>query len=320
MNQLAQRAVLMRFSAGLPGQHRKDKKTTAEVKDSKGLGNNSGSWITDLWPEGAMDGIKKKQGEARRYHDSVTFPFGCRNDDDESTPAIGGMGLLPAVLLPEYGAKVRQFRGEMEKLVADFLQDPGQWVDWARKEHNGTFNPANYPGCDTDGNGGVTFDDAKFRAVMGKKFYLRTEPLPVPDKEQFTDTVSQLLGSDADSVDLRIRDASAEASRELMRRMTQPVMHMAHRLSGSPCPCRECKGEKSKSGAFKDTLVTNIGDIVKLGPSMNIMGDPEIDTFLADMEKLTKYVPETLRKDDSVRSQAAAAAMATLERLSGYKL
>lgn len=315
MNQLQDRAVLMRFSAGLSGQHRKDKKTTAEVKSSKGLGNDAGKWITDLYPKGALDAVKSKQGEARSYHDKVTFPFGCRGDDngDESTPAIAGIGILPAALILEYGEKMRQFRGESEKLIAEFLEKGQQWVDWAVAEHNGTFEPKNYPGCTKDEWGVVSFDPAEFKAKMGKRFYLRSEPLPVPNAEQFSANVQALLGSDTQSVDLRVRDAGLEAQRELMRRLIAPVKAMAEKLS-----------EASKAGkddiVFRDTLIGNIKEIAELAPKLNIYGDAAIDTFCSEVGALADFSPADLRDDKGLRSQAVTQAEATLKRLEGYKL
>ncbi len=49
MNKLAERAVLMRFSAGFPGKHRGDKKTTAEVKAEKNLLHRGGVKADVVW-------------------------------------------------------------------------------------------------------------------------------------------------------------------------------------------------------------------------------------------------------------------------------
>lgn len=306
---LAERAVLMRFSAGLPGKSRKDPRTTQEVKSDKGLGENAGRWIADLYPDDALDAIKSKQGEARAYHNRVTFPFGSSGEDEsEGPPAIKGIGILPAVLIKEYADTMRQFNGEQEKLIEDtFLADPQRWINWARSQHNGTFNPKNYPGCTESG-----FDADEFRKVMRKKFYLRSEPLPVPDAEQFTASVSALLGSDLESVNLRVADATREAQRELMRRLIAPVKHMADTLAKE-----SVNGKKPR---FNETLIGNISEIVSLGPKLNMSGDPQIDGFIKDMEKLTRYSPVVLRQDEMTRADAANSAAEMFQRLSGYKL
>jgi hypothetical protein len=320
MSSLQDRAVLMRFSAGLPGQSRKDKGVTDEVTASKGLGANSGKWIKELFEDGVLDPIKKKKNEARAYHNKVTFPFGGGGDDEESADAIAGISILPAALIMEYSESMRRFAGEMEKLVGDFLATPERHIEWAQKAHNGTFEPKNYPGCSRDASGTVTFDERVFCEKMAKKFYLRSEPLPVPNKEQFSAAVSGLLGTDADSVTDRVKDATVEAQKELLRRMADPVVHMAHKLAGQTCPCRSCKGKPSKTANFKDTLVSNVAEIAALVPKLNLGGDPELDRFASEMEALTRYSPDTLRDDEATRKEAADKARAMMDKLKGYKL
>lgn len=312
---LGDRAVLMRLSAALPGQNRKDPRTTAEVQTEKHLGNQSGNWVQRLYPEGALDAIKKKLGEARTYHLKVTFPFGGSPEEEEGgTDPIRGIGILPAGMITEYSETMKQMAGELAALTENtFLADPAQWINWARQQHNGTFNPKNYPGCSLDGNGEVVFDTETFKAAMRKRIYLRAEPLPVPDAEQFSTAVSALLGTDIESVNMRVRDAGVEAQRELMRRLIEPVQAMATKLAEQP------KGE-AKDIRFKDTLVENIAEIVELAPKLNLGGDPQIDIFAKEMAKLIQVSPETLRKDKDIRKSVQADAAAMLEKLSGYKL
>jgi hypothetical protein len=320
MSTLSERAVLMKLSMGLPGQHRKDKRTTAEVKVDKGLGEQSGKWIKELWPEHALEAIKQAQTKIRTYHDRVTLPFGAKKDDsnggseqsDKKGKAIAGIGILPAALIMEYRDTMQQLVGEHDKLVQDFLADPQQWVDWAKCQHNGTFEADNYPGCQLDALGNPVLDETEFCSAMLKKFYVTTEPLPVPATAQFTETILSLLGVDADSVDKRVKDAHTEGQRELMKRMMEPVKAMAEKLVESP-----------KAGradiVFRDTLVDNITAICALGPKLNLTGDTTIDGFLKEMEGLTRYPPEVLRDDKKTRDEAAKAAKAMMDKLSGYK-
>lgn len=320
----------MKFSGGLPGQSRKDKSVTDRVKAAEHLGQDSGKWIKDLWKKDAMKDIKTKLNEARDYHNTVTLPFGVKGDDDgddTAAPPIAGIGILPAAMIKEYTDKMRDFGSQLTVLVDQFLANPQEHIDWAVKEHNGTFDPSNYPGCKENEpmiaamNGQKYLLDAdKFRSVMRKKFYIRTEPLPVPNSSQFCEAVSALLGNDAESVNIRVRDASQEAQRELLRRMMDPVMHMAAKLGNQVCHCRNCNGKASKTANFKDTLVNNVKEIAGLVPKMNLGGDPELDKFAVEMEALTRYSPDKLRDDDATRTEAAQKAAEMVKRLSGYKL
>src|SRR5580704_19381802 len=125
---LAERAVLMRMSAGLPGKNRTDKGLSASVKSEHGLGQKSGRWIKTKYPEWALQPLEKLVTEARAYHAAVTLPFDS------------GIGILPAALIKEYGDKMRQFRGQFDNLVqSHFVPKYPEMVEWAKQEHNGTF-------------------------------------------------------------------------------------------------------------------------------------------------------------------------------------
>jgi hypothetical protein len=321
---LSEKAVLMRFSAGMVGKHRKDKKVTSEVKSEKNIG--AGNWVKDLWPDGALDAIQAKQSEARGYHDEVTFPFGVKADADDSgdgekskkAPSIAG--ILPAAMIQEYGDTMRMFKGQMDKLVDDFIVKGDEWIAWAVSEHNGSFDPKNYPGCWKDCTGSVILDKSVWSVKMRKAFYMTAQPLPVPDSEQFSASVSSLLGVDAQSVDLQVADAALEAQRELLKRMIEPVQHMASKLAGQTCYCRSCKGKPSLTANFKDSLIDNIVEIAALVPKLNLSGDPAIDAFGQAMKALTRYTPDALRDSDVTRKEAAEKAGDVLKRLSGYSL
>lgn len=304
---LAERAVLMRLSIGCPGEQRQDPGLTGEVKAEHKLGAQSGRWVKSLYPPEALKGIKKLDNEARAYHAAVTLPFDA------------GIGILPAALIVEYGDRIRQFQGMRANLVEnEFLKDPDKWIDWAVINHNGTFDPDQYPGCtrrvsNTPGDKVYDFDPDEFRSVMREKFSFRCEPLPVPDAAHFEGTLSSLLGVDAEGVNVRVADAMQEGMRELMRRLIEPVKAMAAKLSEAP------KGGK-EDVIFRDSLIGNVKEIAELAPKLNISGDPQVDAFAKEMAGLANYAPDTLRKDKATRAEAAKAASAMLDRLAGYKL
>lgn len=312
---LKDNAVLMRLSLGLPGKSKKDKKTTAEVRAEKTM--TQGRWINDLYPEGALDGVSKLQGEAGAYHRKVTFPFGGSGEDD-GPDAIRGVGVLPGKLIIEYQKMMAEFREKMEVQVERFLDRGQEYVTWAAVNQNGAFDARNYPGSSMSASGEVTLDMGAWRSAMRKRFYLRHEPLPVPDKEHFSESMSELLGVDADSVTERVRDVGVEMQRELLRRMSQPVVHMAHKLAGQTCPCAACKGRPSKTNSFHDSLVGNVQEIVELIPAMNLGGDPQIAEFGRLMAGLTVVGPATLKGDAAERERVAKAAADIAAKMAAY--
>ncbi len=148
---------------------------------------------------------------------------------------------------------------------------------------------------------------------MRKKVYLRTEPLPVPDAEHFSARVGELLGTDVESVNLRVRDSSIEAARELMRRLIKPVKAMVEKLNEPVQDGKDCP-------TFRDTLVGNIQDIVNLAPKLNLTGDVQIDVFTKEIAGLLAYGPGLLRESESVRRTVALQAEEIAKRMASYKL
>lgn len=316
---LGDRAVLMRLSMGLPGENRQDPGLTGAVKSEHGLGSQAGKWVKQLYPAQALAGIKKLDNEARAFHNAVTLPFDT------------GIGILPSALIMEYGDRMREFRGRREVLRDEFLNNPEEWIAWAIKEHNGTFDPDLYPGCSkVDGSAtpqnveavllGNDFyvDKEVWKREMGSKFEFGAVPLPVPDGGHFADTVASLLGTDVQAVDQRVRDAALEAERELLRRMLEPVVSIAQKLAEMP---KSGKDGKTKADIiFRDSLVENLREIADLGPKLNISGDPEIDKFCAEIKALASVKPDTLRADKAVRADIQKKADDLAERLAGYNL
>ncbi len=283
---LAERAVLMRMSAGMPGKNRKDRKLSESVKSEHGLGQKSGAWVKTRFPDWALECIEKVVTKAREYHAAVTLPFDS------------GIGILPAPLIMEYGDRMRQFAGEFWNLAAShFRAKYPEMVEWAKTAHNGTFDASDYPDIEE---------------VM-QCFYFKTEPLPVPDAAHFEGTVKSLLGVDTEGVTMRVADAMQEAQRELMRRLIEPVKAMAVKLSEAPKEGKECP-------TFRDTLVGNLKAIAELAPKLNIAGDPVIDSFVKEIAKIAIIHPDNLRKSATARQAVATDAAVILKKLEGYRI
>jgi hypothetical protein len=154
-----------------------------------------------------------------------------------------------------------------------------------------------------------------FEKAMSKKFYLRSEPLPVPDSEHFTQAVMELLGVDAESVSVRVRDAGVEAQRELLRRMIEPVRAMAEKLAEAP-------KEGHDVPIFRDTLVENVRAIAELAPKLNLGGDTQLDAFALEIRhKLAGAVttPAQLRSDAELRAIVAKEAGDMAAKMAAYR-
>lgn len=308
---LQDRAVLMRLSLGLPGESGQDGELTAEVQNEHSLGSEAGTWLAKLYPKSALAKIKSNRTAAKDYHDSVTMPWDR------------GVGILPTAFVAEYGEKMREFVERDKALIEEFLADPWKWIRWAIEQHNGTFDPSRYPGCKENEpmvyaatGEKYALDVDVFRKRVRQQFRFRTTPMPVPLSEHFTATVSSLLGTDTASVDARVNEAIQESKRILVRRLIGPVRKMAEKLAEEPKQLSN--GKMASDIRFKDTLVGNLKEIAELAPELNLDDDPAVKDFIEDVDKLTRYAPQTLRDDKFTREEAQKKADALAKKMAAY--
>ena len=118
---------------------------------------------------------------------------------------------------------------------------------------------------------------------------------PAPTGEDFrVDLADEDLAEIRQQIDL-------DSRANLLRPLLDPVRRMVERLSES-------------DAVFRDTLVTNITDILKLTPD----GDPAIDAVIARVKDLVRHDPEVLRQSPSVRQATAQKANEILATMTGY--
>jgi hypothetical protein len=277
---IANRALLVNLSISLPGNSRKDKKLTGEVLAERNMGNSAGKWLKQIYPDEALEPLMKLQGAARVYSYSKTLPW-----KDE------GWRILPTTITFEYMKGIREFRAQFEQSTRDFIRRYDEWIQWGQNNHNGNFNPADYPGAH----------------VIQQKFGFRIQTQPIPSSGHFLfEAADEELKQAQSELDDRVNDAVKEAQKDLFRRLQEPIAHMAEKL-------------KVEGATFHGSLVGNIQKIVDIIPALNITGDKEIERFRIEIEKtLAKESPDILRTNKLHRADIAKQAQEMAEKLAGY--
>lgn len=280
--QINDKAILVKLSISMPGNTRKDKKMTGEVIAQHSMGEKSGRWVKQVYPDEALEPLSKVGNEARAKHYEMTLPW-----------ADEGFRILPTAIHFDYTAQMRKFRQEFCSIKdTHFLARYGEWVSWARQAHNGTFNESDYPGADK----------------VASKIGFETEVQPVPSGDDFRVKFSaDEMETIRAQVDSRVELAVKEAQTEVWNRLRAPVSAMVERLS-------------DPEAKFKDTLVSNLKDIVALVPALNLSGCPNLEQFRVEIAReLSVLQPETLRTSTASRQEAARKADAILKRMEGYR-
>jgi hypothetical protein len=277
---LTDKAMLVLFSASQWTARKFDKKVTAEIADIHKTDSTAGRYNKVLIAQNALKAIQQIVGEARSYHYAQTLPW----RDDEYR-------MLPAAAYPAYIERMRQFKSRFESAVAEFISAYPQLVEEAMIRLNGMFNQADYP----------------HPSEIAHKYSMSVSIMPLPTSDDFrvslqSDEIAQIK----QAIEESHQQAEQRAMADLWTRLHEVVAHMADTLS---------KEDK----VFRNSLVGNVSELCGLLPTLNVMGDANLEAMRQAVEsKLCGYDPETLRTDKDERKQAADDAQKILDAMASY--
>lgn len=287
---LSTRAMLAKLSISQWTAKRFDRRVTAETNRAHGASDDAGRYTKSLVAKEALARYAQITGAAREYFLQITSPW---MDD--------GTRLLNVAIYPAFVEKMRGFREDAEAEAATIVDKFPDLVEQARIALNGLFDPADYPAP----------------SEVAKKFGLTVRLFPVPTvadwRVDLGEESAAILKAD---VEMATREALALATRDAWERIAEVVGRMAERLSGYK-PAK-AKGEKTEN-AFRDSLVTNVRDLVSLLPILNLSNDPRLASICELMqEDLCEYDADQLRDDERARATTARAAQAILDEVSSF--
>lgn len=279
---LQDKAVLVKFSSGMPGNTRKDIKITADTQARYQMGAKAGRWIKQLFPDEALAPCAQIKNEFYTWLGEHTLEW-----PDE------GLALLPSLLHFDVCQKEREFKTRWESAVQTFFANWEKWIEWGKKEHNGTFDATQY-------------NESKAR----RAFKFKVEFRPIPESSQYAQDISALIGSDATEVDAMVQEATTSAMNALWQRLREPLAHMVDFLGSV---------EGKERTRFCESLLSNIRDIVKLIPALNIGQDKQLADFAAQIESAIAGLSiDALKDSKSTREETARKAQEILKAMDGY--
>lgn len=284
------RAMLCAVNISQWTARKHDKKVSDEVAQQHGATSSDvGHYNKTLIAREALGKINKIAADARNAHYFATLPWS--ND---------GFRILPSAIYLEHARKMSELRTQFEEAVAQFAGEYKQYVADARVRLNGLFNPDDYPA------------PSKIR----RKFSFQVKVLPLPDADDFRVALSN---DERDRIRRQITEdmqaAMAEATMDLWKRLHEAVSHMAERLQAYAVD--EQTGKVMHP--FRDTLVTNLIELVDVLPKLNVAGDTELQRLTNDVrDRLLRVPAQTLRDSASERQATAQAADQIMKQMSEY--
>lgn len=267
---LADKAVLTKLKRSLYQPYAYDKKATEQVEQANGVAD-AGRFNKRLLK--GCNALKDCQAEFTAlyvYFTSNTLPW---LDD--------GVRMLPNAQYFDFAADMR---GRIQRCndAADALSAKwDQLVSEDMKRLGALANAADYP----------TAAELRDRFSVELRFY------PVPSSNDFRTNVSD---EDKHDMERAISEAEANVTKHLMGEMLEPVKRFVEKMA---VPIGD------NGHIFRDTLVTNLQDVVNRLPRLNINNDPTVAATIDDIRGIVnKYGtnPDVLRESPITREQAHA--------------
>lgn len=284
---VAARTMLVSLDISQWGGSKLDRKVTQEVADQHQTSASDGKYIKQLISGSLIEKIHAIVSAARKEHWERTLPW----FDD-------GFRILSAAGYLEYRKSMAKYAEDFETAVHDFINAYDEQLEGAKKRLGGLFDEKDYPQAE----------------AVNEKFTFRHAFRPLPQRNDFRVSMGNAeLEAIRESIEQNSQDAIKGAMFEVARRIGFFANHMNERLTAYS---KDAKGKVSNP--FRDTLVTNVRELVDLLPSLNITNDPRIEDIRVELAEMSKNDPATLRENETLRTDIAAKAKAIKDKMADF--
>ena len=264
---------------------RNDSKINAEVAARYGSDSRMSQYKRYLIDPSALKPITQAGGALRTRHYTLTLPWG----DD-------GARIISAKGYTRHAEDIALLQGELDGAVGQFCSDYPEHVRRAEYLLNGLYNAAEYP------------TPNEIKGKFGSK--IRYRPVPSSDDIRIGKLSSEQLAVIRAQVQADTEQLQASAMADVVARIKDAVGHFAERMAAYT---------GARDGAFRDSVVENVRELVELLPELNLVNDPHIEAIRTQMEQeLTAYTPNELRDSSGARERVAREAEKIVERMAAY--
>jgi hypothetical protein len=291
---IASSAMLVELSVSHWTGKKKDKRAsedvTADNHAHKGVANVHKKLLGNC---AELDTVQKFVANSRNLHYSMTMPW-----------SDTGMRLLPTAQYFKYHEQMTAIQNEFAQLVDNFLQRYADEVVDAQVTLGSLFNHDDYPTADS----------------LAGKFAFRLSYIPLPDagdfrldvnndamtqmQTQYQDYYGRQLKNAMNDVWKRVYDSLSKMSERLDYQSDEYVDEVYTDKNGETRTRTRNVGAKT----FRDSLVSNVTDMVELLHVCNVTGDSQMSALANQLDETLRGVtPDALREDAYLRAQTKRA-------------
>jgi len=277
---LQKKAMLVTLHIRAPGNSRLDKNVTDTANRHYQASDDAGKYSKQLLDRSVLKPIRDIDTATRKYHYANTSPW---LDD--------GTRLLASKHYLEYTKAMRDFRNQRDAAITEFMTNYPDHINEAKQRLGNMYNP----------------DEYLTPADIQAKFSFEVNVRPVPQAEDFRVDI-------ADGELNRIREEIAEENNKAQQLIMKDLWQRLHIAVE-----RIVETLNDPDKIFRNSMMSNLVDLVKLLPKLNITDDPTLEAMRREIEdKLCSVEIYHLREVPEVRAETAAEAAKIMERMAGY--
>lgn len=278
------RAVLAYVTISCWSARKLDRKASKTVTDDAGASDDAARVNKYLLTnaDAKLKDIQSIAGKARRYLEDNSLPW-----DDAGNRLLSNAKALEVV------TELSVLEKEFNDAVASFVLDYPVLRAEAMASLGDLANHSDYPQPDE----------------VRHKFSMRLSLTPLP--ENFSDIRTGMTPTEVAALqthfEASVRSQTNRALMSAWQRLQSDVASMVDRLA---------KDADGKSKIFRNSLIDNVRATSALLASLNVFGDPELDTIRADVEMLLcGHDAQALRDNDALSRAVQSDAAAVLARI-----
>lgn len=291
LENIASRSMLVDVATSVPEFVKHDKEVSAEIAKIHGATVEAGRFNKRLLGKDALAPVERARGRVRDEHNKRTLPW----RDDGVRILLGTAYMDYSMAVAE---RITEFEQEANTFCAEYASHRDSWMTKI-----GTMaNLADYP----------------HPSMVRRMFKAEMFQLPFPSSSDFRVSLGEMETKLVQQrMENQILATVQMAMVEPIKRIREAVEHMLHRLK--LYSKKKDDGAKGRKDTFRDSLVGNIEDLVKLLPSLNLTGDPEFASLTDRLRlELCTMSADELRQSPEARALVAASAQDILDKMESY--
>ena len=220
-----------------------------------------------------LTAVQKFTANVRNLHYGMTMPW-----------SDTGLRLLPTAQYFKYHQAMTEVQNEYERMVQVFLDTYDWAITQSQARLGDLFNPADYPSTDS----------------IASKFSFRFSYIPLPDAGDFRiDVGNEATEQVRTHYQSYYADQLNTAMQDVWQRAYKALTKMSERLDYA---------DHEQKKVFRDTLVSNVLDMVELLNVCNVSGDSQMSEMARKLDDALRGVtPDGLRNNESFRAETKQA-------------